>query len=247
MSEYTFLLDFMSYFQMLTLLDFGLVFIDKNSAVIKLQNRIIKEIQEASKTMLNKAGLITQKCRKDKFQNTEQGRKILGLAEMIRAEKTVFPEKTEMESKSMFMPAMGLTSGFFCLAYILLIPFFKKSGNISFLYFLEYIAESVYVSQIFILFTLFYKGRYHGFLQSMSISMVWFAIPFALATVMSLSDLTITFFCIDVYLIAFLILPLMPILTMIVRITEMIIDRKKRIKKIEDMTDELSVMLESYN
>ncbi len=126
MSEYHFLSDFMSYFQMLTLLNFGLIFIDKNSAVIKLQDKIIKEIIARAKPYLNRAGELTQKCRKDIYSKSTEGYIILGLAEMIRAEKEVFKENTEFEKRSMFMPATGFTSGLFCLIFYYLYHFSIK-------------------------------------------------------------------------------------------------------------------------
>lgn len=246
MPEYKFLLDFMSYFQMFTLLNLGLIFMDKNSAVIKLQDKILREIQVKASPYLTEAGELTRKCRKNLYESSHKGLVILGLAEMIRTEKEAFREKTELEKYSLFMPAMGLTSGMFCLVYLLFIPLLSKTGNLFCLYFLEYTAVAVFISQAVAILTLFYNDAYRNFLSAILISLIWFLLPLTAAILLYVCNCNITCFSIEFYLFLFLLLPVMPIVTLIMRIICIVTGRINRLKRIKKKTAELSGKLAAY-
>lgn len=236
----------MSYFQMFTLLNFGLIFIDRNSAVIKLQEKIIKEFISLSKPVLNKAGELTKRCRKEKYGKTEEGFIVLGLAEMIRAEKEAFKKRTEYEKHSLFMPATGFTSGLFCLTYLLFVPFFNKTSNIAWLYWLEYISEAVFVSQLMASFTILYKYAYRNLLTALLISFIWFTLPIALILILYICNWTISCFDAELYLYLFLLLPMMPFVILIGRIVYMIAERNNRLKSIRKKMNELSEKMKSF-
>lgn len=244
MHMYSFLMDFMSYFQMLTLLNLGMIFIDKNSALVKFQKRLIKDVMQLGEDVMLQAGKITQKCRYDKYCNTEEGRKVLGLASAIRDEKIAFKENTETERNSTFLPAMGLTSGLFCMLYVLMVPYYEKTGNDCFIFFLEYFAEAVCVSHVFVWISLAFQGAYRNFLSSLCISVVWLIIPLLVAVLLHCLDYIISCFDIMVYLFMFVILPMLPILTMVVRIIVMIADRFCRIRSIKNKAEELADLLD---
>ena len=65
--DYSFFGHFLSYIQMMAAIDLALIFIDKGSLAVKLQNRILEFIQEKAQSTLNEAGATTQRCRKDRL------------------------------------------------------------------------------------------------------------------------------------------------------------------------------------
>ena len=240
--DYSFFGHFFSYVQMMAALDLALVFIDKGSLVMKLQAQILKAIKDKFKPALNEAGKVTQTCRKDKYFKTEKGRQILGLANIIREHKKAFDAETEAERLSSFMPAIGLTSGIFCIIYLLLIPYLLKTGDETFLYFLEYLAESTCVSQCIILLTLFTKDI-SGYLSTLLLAAIWLILPMLIAAALHILGVTIECFDLEFYLALFILLPVTPILIMIFRIGALACKRCSRIMFIKRKTKELRMLL----
>lgn len=236
--DYSFFGHFFSYVQMMAALDLALVFIDKGSLVIKLQTKILEAIKESLKPVLNEAGKVTQVCRKDTYSKTESGRLLLAKADIIRGHKKAFEVETEAERLSAFMPAIGLTSGLFCIIYLLLIPYLLKTGDVAYLYFLEYFAEATSVSQCIVLLTLFMKDIY-GYLSSLFLATIWLILPMFIATILYVLGFTIECFGIELYLFLFILLPATPILIMIFRIAVLACKRYSRAKVIKRKTIEL--------
>lgn len=115
MSEpyYQILQSFTAYIQFMAAVDFGLLFLESRSLTVKFQKRILSLQKDRYKPILNEAGRITQQCQERRLNQDNDGRIILGLAEVIRKKKEVFLTDTELEKQSAFMPALGLTSGMF--------------------------------------------------------------------------------------------------------------------------------------
>lgn len=242
--DYSFFGHFLSYIQMMAAIDLALIFIDKGSLAVKLQNRILEFIREQAHPILNKAGTATQRCRKDRLSKTEKGKKALGLADIIRGYKTAFEPKTEAEKLSSFLPAMGLTSGIFCIIYMILIPYLLKSQNELCLHFLIFATEAIFISQAVTVLTLFMKETFLGYLSSLIIAILWIFVPMFIITILHLFNATIECFSIEFYLSLFILLPMTPILTMAVRICYLIYVRYSRIRYIKNKTKELQNLLE---
>ena len=242
--DYSFFGHFLSYIQMMAAIDLALIFIDKGSLAVKLQNRILEFIQEKAQSTLNEAGAMTQRCRKDRLSKTEKGKKALGLADIIRGYKTAFEPKTEAEKLSSFLPAMGLTSGIFCIIYMILIPYLLKSQNELCLHFLIFATEAIFISQVVTVLTLFMKETFLGYLSSLAISMSWMMASMFVIVILYYFNAVIECFDINFYLLLFILLPMTPILTMAFRICLLICIRKSRIRYIKNKTKELRNLLE---
>ena len=61
----------MPYFQMMAAVNLGLIFIDRKSGVVRLQNMIFEYIQGEAKSKLHHMGELTKLCRKDVYLKKE--------------------------------------------------------------------------------------------------------------------------------------------------------------------------------
>ena len=235
----------LSYIQMMAALDLALIFIDKDSLVMKLQTRIMEITKGDAYSILSDAESLAGSCDKSKYSTTDSGRRILGIAESIKNHVTAFqgPE-TNAEKLPSFMPALGLMSGFFCIIYMIWVPFLLRNPNEVSLHFLIFTAEATLVSQCVTILTLFMKETFLGYLSSLIIAILWIVVPMFVITILHLFNATIECFSIEFYLSLFILLPMTPILTMAVRICYLIYVRYSRIRYIKNKTKELQNLLE---
>lgn len=235
----------LSYIQMMAALDLALIFIDKDSLVMKLQTRIMEITKGDAYSILSDAESLAGSCDKSKYSTTDSGRRILGIAESIKNHVTAFqgPE-TNAEKLPSFMPALGLMSGFFCIIYMIWVPFLLRAPNEVSLHFLIFTAEATLVSQCVTILTLFMKDKFPGYLSSLATAILWFLIPIVFTTILYLLDATIECFGIDFYLFLFILLPMMPILVMMIRILYLRHIRRARVRLIKNKAAELHDLLE---
>ena len=225
-------------------LDLALILIDKDSLVMKLQTRIMEITKGDAYPILKDAENLADSCDINKYSTTDAGRRILGMAENIRNHVTAFqgPE-TNAEKLPSFMPALGLMSGFFCIIYMIWVPFLLRNPNEISLHLLILTAEAILVSQCVTILTLFMKDDFPGYLSSLATAILWFLIPIILAIILYIFDATIECFFIDFYLSLFILLPMTPILVMMVRIWYLRHLRLARVKLIKDKAEELRNLL----
>lgn len=233
----------MPYFQMMAVINFGLLFIDRKSGIVRLQNMIYEYIQEKMKPILNYAGDLTKVCRKDVCMKKENGLRIMALAETIRSEKEAFNIKTEEERVSMFLPTLGLMAGFSGLCYLLLVPFYLTSGNESILYILEYISESCFLSSLVTITTLFFKNAFPTRISVFIAGLIWFFLPLSICFVALWIGLNIICFSLDTYLYFFIFLQLLPSVFLMARFVCVSIKRYSRVRRIKKYSRELECLL----
>lgn len=248
MSEpyYQILLNFTPYIQLMAAVDFGLLILESRSVTVKLQKKILSLQKDRYKPILNEAGRVTQQCQERRMNHDDDGRAILGLAETIRKRKDVFLNDTELEKQSAFMPVLGLTSGLFCLAYLILVPFLVSGSNLSCLYWLEYSAQAVFLGQLIVMLSYLFLPRYRGYLTSLVLCLFWVGVGLFVSLILFLFGKNITWGGFGIYETQILLVPSIPIIFLFVRMILMIISRSRRIDKIQSDTEELKVKLQIY-
>ncbi len=243
---YQILLNFTPYIQLMAAVDFGLLLLESRSITVKFQKRILDLQIDRYKPILKEAGRLTQQCQERWYNKDETGCTILGLADSIRKRKEVFMTDTELEKQSAFMPALGLTSGLFCLLYLLLVPFVISDHSEFCLFWLEYSAESVSIGQLIVILTYLLLPQYRSYLTSLAICLTWVLIGLAISLVLYLFECNISWGGFGIYEFLILLIPSTPILFLIARLILMLIDRSRRINKIAVDAKDLDVKLQSY-
>lgn len=243
---YHILLNFTPYIQLMAAVDFGLLLLESRSITVKFQKRILNLQIDHYKPILKEAGQLTQRCQERRYARDEGGRTILGLADSIRKRKEVFMTDTELEKQSAFMPALGLTSGMFCLLYLLLVPFVISNHSESCLYWLEYSAEAVSIGQLMVILTYMLLPQYRGYLASLAICLTWVLIDLAISLVLYIFGCNIVWGSFGIYEFQILLVPSTPILFLIVRLILMLIDRRRRINRIAEDVEKLDVYVKNY-
>lgn len=243
---YQILLNFTPYAQLMAALDFGLLLLENHSVTVKFQMKILRLQKERYKPLLSEAGRLTQQCQDRWYNQNVAGRVILGLGESIRKRKEVFMEDTELEKQSAFMPALGLTSGLFCLLYLILVPFVLSDHSLSCLYWLEYSAEAVLLGQFVVILTYMFLPQYRGYLSSLAICITWLVIGLIISLVLYVFGWTVNWGVFGLYEFLILLIPSVPLLFLFVRLVFMLIVRRNRIQKIKSDADELRLKLQAY-
>ena len=244
---YQILLNFTPYIQLMAAVDFGLLLLESRSLTVKFQKRVLGLQKEHYKPILKEAGLLTMQCQERRFNQTDEGRLILGLAERIRKRKEVFGSDTELEKQSAFMPALGLTSGLFCLLYLIIVPFILSDHSEATLYWLEYSAEAVLIGQIVVILTYMLLPQYRGYLTSLAICFSWVIIGLLLSLILYLFDCNLSFGGFAPYEFLILLIPSMPLAFLFMRLVCMVFDRVRRIRKMNEDIVELRKSLQSYH
>ena len=242
-SSYDLLNSLMPYFQMMAVVNLGLIFIDRKSGVVRLQNMIFEYIQGKAKSKLHHAGELTKVCRKDVCLKKKNGEIMIALAETIRSEKDAFADKTEEERVSLFLPTLGLMAGLSGLCYLLLIPFYVTSGNESLLYILEYISESSFLASLVTIATIEFKNAFPTRISVFIAGLEWFILPLSLCLVAWGIGFTISCFSIGVYITLFITLQLLPSLFLIARFVYVSYKRFRRVHRITEYSKELEKLL----
>ena len=243
---YQILLNFTPYIQLMAAVDFGLLILESRSVTVKFQKKILGLQKDRYKPILNEAGRITQQCQERRMNQDDDGRTILGLAETIRKRKDVFLNDTEFEKQSAFMPALGLTSGLFCLAYLILVPFLVSDRILSCLYWLEYSSQAVFIGQLIVMVSYLFLPRYRGYLTSLVLCLFWIGVGLLVSLILFLFGKNITWGGLGIYETLMLFVPSIPIIFLFVRMILMVISRSRRIDKIRSDTEELKVKLQIY-
>ena len=243
---YQILLNFTPYIQLMAAVDFGLLILESRSVTVKFQKKILGLQKDRYKPILNEAGRITQQCQERRMNQDDDGRTILGLAETIRKRKDVFLNDTEFEKQSAFMPALGLTSGLFCLAYLILVPFLVSDRILSCLYWLEYSSQAVFIGQLIVMVSYLFLPRYRGYLTSLVLCLFWVGVGLLVSLILFLLGKKITWGGLGIYETLMLFVPSIPIIFLFVRMILMVISRSRRIDKIRSDTEELKVKLQIY-
>lgn len=243
---YQILLNFTPYIQLMAAVDFGLLILESRSVTVKFQKKILGLQKDRYKPILNEAGRITQQCQERRMNQDDDGRTILGLAETIRKRKDVFLNDTEFEKQSAFMPALGLTSGLFCLAYLILVPFLVSDRILSCLYWLEYSSQAVFIGQLIVMVSYLFLPRYRGYLTSLVLCLFWVGVGLLVSLILFLFGKNITWGGLGIYETLMLFVPSIPIIFLFVRMILMVISRSRRIDKIRSDTEELKVKLQIY-
>ena len=244
-SYYQLLLNLMPYIQLMTAVDIGLLVLENRSITVRFQKKLLDLQKERYKPFLNDLGTLTQQCQERWYGCNDAGRAILGIAESIRTRKKIFMEDTELEQQSAFMPALGLTSGLFCILYLLFVPFLMSSHNEVWLYWLEYAGESVLVGQIAVILTFIFLPPYRGYLASFAICGMWIVAVLLISLLLSIFGANMTCGTFGLYGLMFIVIPGVPMLFYVCRLIAMLLGRSKRIAKLrhdkEMLEDKLSL------
>ena len=240
------LLNITAYIQLMAAVDFGFLFLESHSLTVRFQRRLLMQQKENYKPVLYEAGNLTQRCQKRRYDKDDEGRKILGLADKIRERKEVFMENTELEKQSAFMPALGLSSGLFCMFYLIAVPFLISSGNENWLYWLEYVGEAVLLGHLVVILTYVFLPAYRGYLTSLVMCVVWILIGLALALLFFSFGKNLIIGGFWLYELLFIVIPVMPVLFMIGRLVSMLIDRKRRTNSISRLCVKLQDYITTY-
>ena len=243
---YQLVLNLMPYVQLMTAVDIGLLVLENRSITVRFQKKILDLQRERYKPFLNELGTLTQKCQERWYGGNDAGRAILGLAESIRNRKKVFMEDTELEQQSAFMPALGLTSGLFCILYLLFVPFLMSSHNETWLYWLEYVGESVLVGQVAVILTFIFLPPYRGYLTSLAICGMWIVVVLLISLLLSIFGANITCGTFGLYGLIFIVIPGVPMFFYVYRLIAMLLGRSKRIAKLHHDKEMLEAKLKLY-
>ena len=240
------LLNFTAYIQLMAAVDFGFLFMESRSLTVKFQRRLLEQQKESYKPVLDEAGSLTQRCQERWYGQDDEGRKILGLANRIRELKEVFMVDTELEKQSAFMPALGLSSGLFCLFYLIAVPFLISSGNLNWLYWLEYVGEAILLGHLVVILTFVCLPAYRAYLTSLAMCVGWIFIGLLLALLFFSFSKNLIVGEFWLYELMFIAIPAVPVVFMIGRLVSMLIDRKRRINSISKLNEDLQKFLNTY-
>lgn len=239
--------SFMSFFQMMAVINLGLVFIDKKSGIVKLQDAFHYDFTERYRPKLNEVGAITQRIRTDRYSSTEEGKNMIALAETIRGEKDAFGVKTDEERSSLFLPSLGLLAGLVGLLYLLLVPFYTMSNNVLFLYLLEYISEAAWVSSAVTVLALSVKSAFPTRVSVLILSFMWFILSLVVIAIAYLFGWNISCFSAHFYLSSIVLLQFFPVIFILFRFGTVLWKRYLRYRNICKKAIQLKAQLDAYS
>ena len=234
---------FMPFFQMMAAINLGLIFIDRSSGIVKIQKAFVQFYISTVKPELAKIGSLTQRCKSNHLSKTEEGRIILALAEDIRAKRVTFDEDTEIEKNTVFLPSLGGMSGFIGLIFLVIEPYYRITGDISFIHYIEYIAEAGAISMIASVLSFFLRNYFPTRISVIISSLWWFAISLSVIIFFDVTGYNIECFNIDTYLVFLIAIQLVSSFFVASCIIYMIAARRKRFRLIKKAAEELEKRL----
>ena len=230
---------FMPFFQMMAAINLGLIFIDRSSGIVKIQKAFVQFYISTVKPELARIGSLTQRCKTNQLSKTDEGRITLALAEKIRARKISFKTLTDIESKSVFLPSLGALSGFIGLVYLLIEPYYRVTGDICFMHYIEYIAEAGIVSMGASILSFLSPNSFPTRISVLLSSLLWFFVSLLIFVLFDITGNCIECFNLDFYLLFLIAMQFVPSLFVFFCIIYMIVARRRRFRLIKKTAKEL--------
>lgn len=236
MSDIQYYLTFLTFIQIIVAFDFGMLYLDRRSKLMMIQDSWIDLLKRFFPRTLNEASHQLQRCR------ITMSDEIIVQRDDLKRMKEAFGKKYMKEEISKFLPGLGFSSGCFGLFLLLWLPFCAKGWGKCQIDVLAVSMQATLFAQVLYVIAYICSKPVRETLLGILLPIAYFTIY-----ILIFSWTGVLWRCCtsDIIFYCSLGVPLIPIVAYVILLLPMIRERRLKAKKIREETTILKRMLDN--